>query len=88
MPCESGVSMSYDEPKKVVVTTNVLNIRSTPATDYGIRGTVRMGDVLEIAEIKKVGTIYWGRLYNSKGWICLTYTEPVKERGENNGCTD
>lgn len=57
-----------------IITCDVLRIRSGPGTSYSQVGRISNGTVVEILEIKLVGTIQWGRI--ETGWICLTgYTE-------------
>ena len=63
----------------VKVTTNVLNIRSGPGTNYSKSGTIKKDDVYTIVETKsgagsKSG---WGKLKSGAGWISLDYTKKV-----------
>lgn len=54
----------------VKVTTDVLNVRSGPGTNYSITTKVKRGEVYTI-----VGTNgMWGKLKSGAGWICLDYT--------------
>lgn len=52
------------------VTCSSLRIRSGPGTGYTAVGILPHGAVVEILEIRTVGTDEWGR--TEKGWICLT----------------
>lgn len=73
-------------PMPIKVNTNVLTIRSTAGTEYSNRGSVRKDAVVLIDRIEQVGSVLWGRLMDKRGWICLTFTEPINlERSENNG---
>lgn len=65
------------KPFLIRVTASVLNIRTSAGTAYKIKGTVMKGEVFTIVEVRKVGTIQWGKLKSGAGWICLAYTEPV-----------
>ncbi len=56
---------------KVKVSSGRLNIRSGPSTGHGTVGSLGNGDAVKIYEIKKAGTMEWGRI--DKGWISLTY---------------
>ena len=56
---------------KVKVSSGRLNIRSGPSTGHGTVGSLGNGDAVKIYEIKKSGTMEWGRI--DKGWISLTY---------------
>ena len=56
---------------KVKVTSGRLNIRSGPSTGHGTVGSLSNGEAVKIYEIKKAGTMEWGRI--DRGWISLTY---------------
>ena len=56
---------------KVKVTSGRLNIRSGPSTGHGTVGSLGNGEAVKIYEIKKSGTMEWGRI--DRGWISLTY---------------
>ncbi len=68
---------------KVTVTTNGVNVRKGPGTDYKIISEANAGEELIITETAK-GTGYtWGKFYG--GWICLDYTtydEAIKSEQE------
>ena len=49
---------------------DVLRIRSGPGTSYSQVGKLDRGAVVEILEMKEVGSSAWGRI--EMGWICLT----------------
>ena len=56
---------------KVKLTSGRLNVRSGPSTGHGTVGSLANGETVKIYEIKKAGTMEWGRI--DKGWISLTY---------------
>jgi uncharacterized protein YgiM (DUF1202 family) len=58
---------------RVVVTTDVLNVRTGPGINYGIATQVHRDDVYTI--VAKSGN--WGQLKSGAGWICLDYTEKL-----------
>lgn len=62
----------FDEPVKVKVTTNNVNLRKGPGTNYGIIGKADKGDQYEIWQVETGGGYTWG--YYKSGWICLEYT--------------
>ena len=58
------------------ITTDALNIRKGPGTNYATTGCIRDHGVYTIMETKsgtgsKAG---WGRLKSGAGWISLDYT--------------
>ena len=61
------------EGYKVKITASTLNVRSGPAVEYGIKATVKKGEVYTILE--EVNG--WGKLKSGVGWIKLSYTEKV-----------
>ena len=63
----------YALPFMVRVTTEVLNIRTGPGTEYDRNGSVEMGEAFTIVEVQGD----WGRLKSDAGWICLRYTQRV-----------
>lgn len=56
---------------KVKLQSGRLNIRSGPSTGYSAVGSLANGESVKIYEIKKSGTMEWGRI--SSGWISLSY---------------
>ena len=70
--------MTYEEPElfdkavKITVTTNDVNLRKGPGTNYAITGTADAGDTFEIWQVQQGGSYLWG--YYKAGWICLQYT--------------
>lgn len=60
-------------------TGGYLNVRSGAGTGYGIVGSVREGETLNVYEIKTANGHKWGRI--ASGWICLTYTNLVMLNG-------
>lgn len=62
----------------VKVTTDVLNIRKGPGTNYGTNGAIRDKGVYTIvAESDGPGASKWGKLKSGAGWISLDYTKKV-----------
>lgn len=62
----------------VKVTTDVLNIRKGPGTNYGTNGDIRNKGVYTIvAESDGPGASKWGKLKSGAGWISLDYTKKV-----------
>lgn len=57
----------------VKVTTDALNIRKGPGTNYLVTGCIRDKGVYTIVETSG----NWGRLKSGAGWICLDYTSKV-----------
>ena len=68
---------------KVKVSSGRLNIRSGPSTGYGSVGSLGNGEAVKIYEIKKAGTMEWGRIGDSK-WISLSYVVLDKTQTDNN----
>lgn len=56
---------------QIIVTTDLLNVRSGAGTNYKKMGCVKKGEVFTIVEVKND----WGRLKSGAGWISLAYTE-------------
>lgn len=62
----------------VKVTTDVLNIRKGPGTNYGTNGAIRdKGTYTVVAESTGAGASMWGKLKSGAGWISLDYTKKV-----------
>ena len=57
----------------VTVTTNGLNIRTGPGTNYPSVGSVNTGKKLVITKTQQGGSYTWGQF--SGGWVCLKYTD-------------
>lgn len=49
-----------------------LNIRAGAGISHKIVGSLAYGTAVAVTNKKKVGTQYWGRLVDGRGWICLT----------------
>jgi uncharacterized protein YgiM (DUF1202 family) len=49
-----------------------LNIRSGAGVSHKIVGIIKRGESVLVSSTKKVGTQYWGKLSDGRGWICLT----------------
>lgn len=63
----------FDEPVKITVHTDDVNLRKGPGTNYAITGTADTGDTFEIWQVQQGGSYLWG--YYKAGWICLQYTD-------------
>ncbi len=63
------------------VTTDDLNIRTGPNTSFQSVGTYQQGDTVEI--LVQVGS--WG--YTEKGWVFMTYVEPIAPTYTTGTCT-
>ena len=62
----------------VKVTTDVLNIRKGPGTNYGVAGQIKgKGIYTIVAEAAGPGATKWGKLKSGVGWISLDYTKKV-----------
>lgn len=62
----------------VKVTTDVLNIRKGPGTNYGTNGAIRDKSTYTIvAESDGPGASKWGKLKSGAGWISLDYAKKV-----------
>ena len=57
----------------ITVTTDGVNIRSGPGTNYSVIGVANTGDKFVITETAEGSGYTWGKF--SQGWICLTYTD-------------
>lgn len=55
------------------VTSENLNIRSGPGTNYGIVGNLGPGDKIQITEIYAKGDKLWGKTI--KGWVSMSYVQ-------------
>lgn len=60
-------------PVAVTVTTNGVNIRKGPGTNYTSLGKVDAGAQLTITEVTTGGSLKWGKF--DGGWIALKYTD-------------
>jgi uncharacterized protein YgiM (DUF1202 family) len=60
------------KPYLVIITTNVLNVRSGPSTSNAVVTTVKKNEIFTIVA-EKGG---WGKLKSGAGWIDLSYTQP------------
>ena len=58
---------------QIKVTSNALNIRRGPGTNYSIMGCITDYGVYTIVEVSN----NWGRLRSGLGWICLDYTKRI-----------
>lgn len=71
---EAAAATSY----RVKITTDVLNIRKGPGTNYGTNGSIKGRGVYTIvAESSGTGATKWGKLKSGAGWISLDYASKV-----------
>ena len=64
-----------DNSYLVKVTTDVLNIRKGPGTNYAITGQIKdKGTYTIVKESTGAGATLWGKLKSGAGWISLDYT--------------
>lgn len=69
-----------DNSYTVKVTTDVLNIRKGPGTNYAITGQIRDKGIYTIVkESDGPGASKWGKLKSGAGWISLDYTDKNAE---------
>ena len=72
----SGAGGATTASYTVKVTTDALNIRKGPGTNYGANGTIKDKGVYTIvAESDGPGASKWGKLKSGAGWISLDYTQ-------------
>lgn len=66
----TGTATSY----RVRTTADVLNIRKSPGTNYGVAGQIKgKGIYTIVAEAAGPGATKWGKLKSGAGWISLDY---------------
>ena len=63
------------EPVKVTVTTDNVNLRKGPGTNYSIVGSADTGDTFQIVQVAENGGYVWGQF--DGGWLALQYTDYV-----------
>ncbi len=70
---DTGVSENTAIVDSVIatVTSENLNIRSGPSSNYNRLGSLTTGDKVQISEICVVGSTLWGK--SKKGWVCMDY---------------
>lgn len=62
-----------------ITSSNGVNIRKGPGTNYAITGAVPKGGAYTIIEEKSgTGAKKWGKLKSGAGWIALDYTQKIK----------
>lgn len=62
-----------------ITSSNGVNIRKGPGTNYEITGAIPKGGAYTIVEEKSgAGAKKWGKLKSGAGWISLDYTEKIK----------
>lgn len=64
---------SVIEPIVVTVSSNNVNNRVGPGTNYASQGKFSMGQKLTISAVQKGGNYTWGK--SESGWIALQYTD-------------
>lgn len=71
------LALSFDD-YKVKITTNALNIRSGPGTDYSKVGMIVDKGIYTIVDQENgKGAKKWGKLKSGAGWISLDYTKKI-----------
>ncbi len=55
------------------VTTENLNIRTGPSSNYEKVGALTTGDKVQISEICVIKQVLWGK--TRKGWLCMSYVQ-------------
>lgn len=60
------------DPITVTVTTDSVNLRKGPGTNYAIIGLADVGQKFDILQVRQSGGYTWGQYHG--GWICLQYT--------------
>jgi uncharacterized protein YgiM (DUF1202 family) len=66
---------------KVVVTSNMLNVRSGPSFQHYIANKVYYGDVLQVLQ-RKIDWVYVQLPDNSRGWVMARFTAPAGQRSD------
>ena len=69
---ESVAPGESENPVTVKVTTDGVNLRKGPGTNYAIIGIADTGEKFDILQVRTGGGYTWGQ-YDG-GWICLDYT--------------
>jgi len=64
---------------KVVVTSNMLNVRSGPSLRHYIANRAYYGDVLQVIQ-RNVDWVYVQLPDNSRGWVMTRFTAPAGQR--------
>lgn len=65
-------------PRQGFVTTDNVNVRTGPGTEYSRVTQMHKGDAVTIHEIRTGGSYQWGRL-DSGNWICMDYVMYAEE---------
>ena len=66
---------------KVVVTSNMLNVRSGPGLEHYIANKVYYGDVLLVIQ-RNIDWMYVQLPDNNRGWVMTRFTEPAGQRAD------
>ncbi len=77
---ETGDPAQDITPVKITVTSNGVNLRKGPGTNYATVGQANKGDQFVISQIAEGSGHTWGNF--GTGWVALTYTnyEQVKDQ--------
>ena len=70
---ESVTPDESEDPINVKVTTDGVNLRKGPGTNYAVIGIADAGEKFTILQVRNSGGYTWGQ-YDG-GWICLDYTD-------------
>lgn len=74
----SGSTSTAFSPYMVKVTTDVLNIRKGPGTNYGTNGSIKdRGAYTIVEESDGTGANKWGKLKSGAGWISLDFAKKI-----------
>lgn len=74
----SSTSSAFKSYIVRITSSNGVNIRKGPGTNYSIVGAIPKGGAYTIVEEKTgTGANKWGRLKSGAGWIALDYTEKI-----------
>lgn len=68
---------------KIMVTTDVLNVREKPNTNCNINAQIKKGETYSIIAEATAEGMTWGKLKNGKGWISLSFTKKVNENSNS-----
>ena len=66
---------------KIVVTSNMLNVRSGPGLEYYVANRVNYGDILLVLQ-RNADWVYVQLPDNSRGWVMTRFTAPAGQRAD------
>ena len=75
-----GDNIQQIDPLTIKATSNGVNLRKGPGTNYATVGQANKGDVFNITMIAENGGLLWGGF--DGGWIALKYTNYEEARNE------